>query len=136
MRHEAYERHDYRCWACNVPQDQAAYYKRLEAHEAYQIDYLKGSMKLDYVTALCHSCHSFIHKGRLSVLMQSGKISRQKYTNVMHHGLKVLHEAGYDLPGQQDEFAHVSWQEWHLVIEGEKYFSKFKDKDAWRAYYE
>jgi hypothetical protein len=135
VRQIAYATNDFRCWACNVHKSKAKYHRWLEAHEAYKIDYLKGRMELDLIVALCHSCHNFIHKGRLSILQDSGKITEEKFLDIITHGVSVLEEAGLSLLRPFDELEHVSWEDWRFVLDGEEFAPLFATQKDWEEHY-
>jgi len=84
VRHQAYAKYDYRCWACGKGKT------KLEGHENYRFDYKAGIAEFIGVVALCNYCHSFIHSGRLEILAKERKISRQKKSAIMRHGRAVL----------------------------------------------
>lgn len=92
-RQKVYKQQDYRCTACGVHKSEAKHHKWIEAHESYHIDYLKGCMEIDSIIGLCHSCHNFIHCGRLKMLCSRGEVTEDKYFDIMNHGFKVLREA-------------------------------------------
>ena len=94
VRQEAYEKNNYCCWACGVPKTKAVYHKWLEAHESYEIDYYKGVMRVDEIVALCHSCHNFIHDGRMKMLLERGEMTQERFDDIMAHGLKILTKFG------------------------------------------
>jgi len=69
---------DYHCWACGIHKTSAKYHRWLEAHEVYDIDYGTGRVEMKEVCALCHSCHQYIHDGRMQKLFEQGKLSFEK----------------------------------------------------------
>jgi hypothetical protein len=93
-RQAAYRRYDYCCWACGIHKRQAAYHHWLEGHEIYTIDYPRGRMELQEIVALCHSCHNFIHSGRMVMRLEAGELEPQKYVEIVNHGWSVLKAAG------------------------------------------
>ena len=95
---------------------EAKYHQWLEAHEDYDIDYETGEVNIKQIIPLCHSCHNFIHSGRLWM--------------VNHVGIK--HRCTSISLGDVDI---ADWDEWHLVLEGEKYYSKFKNYEEWEEFY-
>ena len=152
-RQEAYASTDYHCLACGVHKTQANYHQWLEAHEDYTIDYKKGEMKINKIIPLCHSCHNFIHSGRLSV---SGNI--EKIIDIVEHGLTILEAndlkafpytlhlakelkinhkckpCDYGIKSEKD--ICQNWNEWKLIFEGKEYYSKFNNFDDWKRFYE
>ncbi len=140
----------------------AKYHKWLEGHEYYDINYETGRVELIEITALCHSCHNFIHSGRLWKLFEKGDNSKDKTKDILLHGFRILKRNNLKpffgtayawlllqgesesnaakilknkglLPSENEEFA--DWQDWHLVINGEKHYTKYKDMNAWAETY-
>lgn len=134
-RKEAYAKRGYHCFACGVHVCDAKYYRWLEAHEFYDIDYETGKVTLNEIVALCHSCHSYIHSGLLTIRMETGQITKKMYKEIMQHGQQVLKKAGLKRPTKLCEDM-PSWEDWYLEFEGEKYYSPFRDYDAWKKHYE
>tara|TARA_R100001244_G_scaffold68988_1_gene56489 strand:- start:5275 stop:5847 length:573 start_codon:yes stop_codon:yes gene_type:complete len=153
-RQEAYSSTNYHCLACGVHKTDAKYHQWLEAHEDYTINYKAGTMEVKEIIPLCHSCHNFIHSGRLYVTNQ--KTNPDKIFDILRHGLKILEDN--DLPGfegtiematklkiehncksiddgikSNDDLA--KWSDWRLILDGQEYYSKFKDFDEWQEYY-
>jgi len=97
-RKEAYAKYDDCCHACGTHKTKAWYRKNLEGHEIYSIDYDKKRVRLVEVVALCHSCHNFIHVGRLIKNYNQDVISESYLRNVLSWGVGLL--SRYDLsPG-------------------------------------
>jgi hypothetical protein len=158
-RQEAYSKHDYKCWACGVPKQHAEFHQWLEAHEDYDIDWQSGKVELKEIVALCHSCHNFIHNGRLYTIYKEGQVGRSRVMHILEHGFGICERNNVQpyfgayltlnlMNGQELEeaiinakskgwFPHIeaSWDKWHLVIEGHQYYSPFKDFDAWKQYW-
>lgn len=93
-RKQVYKEQGWCCIACGVKKEEAKYHQWLEAHESYKINYTKGFMVLEEIIALCHSCHNFIHCGRLQILYYKNEISFCKFRHIMLHGFKVLKDKG------------------------------------------
>lgn len=135
-RHKAYEVAGFCCQACGVPRREALYRQWLEAHEFYVIDYAKGLVTFDHLVALCHACHNFIHDGRLAMLLDEGKISADRYQDILHHGRMLLKGAGLT---EQHSLRHdpgcriANWKRWRMVIDGKKYGPSTKSYDEWLA---
>lgn len=158
-RQEAYAKHDYRCFACGIPKAQADYHQWLEAHEDFEIDWSTGRVELREIVALCHSCHNFIHNGRLWAIYKDGQIDRNKVVNIIESGFGICKRNNvqpyfgayltkYLLHGQTEEVAienakkkgwyptvEAPWEHWHLVIEGIKYYSPFKSLNEWKEHW-
>jgi hypothetical protein len=164
-RQLAYAEQDYHCWACGVHKTSAKYHQWLEAHEVYNIDYSTGRVEMEDICALCHSCHQYIHDGRMQKLLEQGKLSFEKYLDILAHGERIvkayLRKVAVNYRGEawkqpfeatmpfQDTFPNVSvpglprpvqssaeWQEWHLVVEGQEYYTRFSDIQEWADYYQ
>ena len=159
-RYKAYAKHDYHCWACGIHKLDAKYHQWLEGHECYIINYKDGIMELKEIVALCHSCHNFIHSGRLLQLSIKGDIGKAKALDILNHGFHILLAnrlkpfvaaiiCWCSLMGYNNEtilelskramplpMDFAEWNDWHLIIEGKKYYSLFKDIDDWRKHYQ
>lgn len=159
VRQFAYARHDYRCYACGTPKKNAFYHKWLEAHEDYDIDWETGKVELREIVALCHSCHNFIHSGRLYTIYLNGEIGKDKVMNILDHGFDICKRnhiipyygaflVRYMLEGYPEKMAEefaikdgwfphkmAEWDKWHLVVEGKSYYSPFKNLEEWKQYW-
>ena len=164
-RKAAYKANNDCCYACGVHKSQAAFKNHMEAHESYTMDYELGSMEIIEIVALCHSCHSFIHSGRLKALMGTktgtSKVNAKK---ILEHGMGVLAAAKLepfygtamfycemfpyhshidflrsrveDLREKQEPAKmQQDYKKWHLILDGEKYYSRFKNQDDWSRFY-
>lgn len=145
-RKEAYASTGYRCLACGIEKQNALYHHWLEGHEDYTIDFNKYQYRLNRVVPLCHACHNFIHDGRLTILYEKGEISQRKFNTITNHGNSVLsvsnlplrNTAWWTAPEYYREMFPENvgtWDKWHILIEGKKYFSKFKDYGDWYSFY-
>lgn len=134
-REKVYRNQDYKCLVCGIEKIKAKYHKWLECHEMYDVNYNTGEVKFIELVALCHSCHNFIHSGRLKVLYQTGKISEQRYNDILDHGLKILRDNNLNKILTHE--CNASWDDWHLLMpDGKKYYSNFKDYEEWRNFYD
>lgn len=157
VRQEAYAKNDYHCWACGTHKEKALYRNWLEAHESYKIDYQDGRVELEEIVALCHSCHNFIHSGRMLALYKKYKFKRDKACHILTRGLEMLemyrlqpfHGARVgqlvicDGLNEKDATALAisegllpetdvaEWSRWHLVLDGEKHYTPYKDMAEW-----
>lgn len=120
-RKAAYESTGFHCAACGVYKTLAKGIQRLEGHEVYDTDYVRGRMTYLETVPLCHYCHSYIHCGRLRYLLERGEVSHQTYTAIIQHGDRVLQEAGLVKPDPILCGSFVGWDDWCLVINGKKY---------------
>lgn len=164
VRRIAYLEHNNHCWACGIHKSKAKYHKWLEAHEVYQIDYQTGRVELLKICALCHSCHNYIHDGRMQMMVRNGRIRLEKYIDILIHGEKIINQYltslnkdhqgitwkqpfeptfpfQYSFPNFQVGLPQLvenkaSWSDWHLVLNGNVYYSRFSDFDEWQAYYQ
>lgn len=144
----AYEKTDDHCYACGIHKTKSPYRKYLEAHESYDIYYDTCTVQLKEVVALCHSCHSYIHVGRLLKQYHEGVISRNYLTNILNHGIMVLSRAELKPQATQaihwlmlskaysksdaihyaikqglerDKFRLETWDNWKIIIDGKTY---------------
>lgn len=135
QRNKSYEEQDFHCHACGIHKEEAQYKKWLEGHEHYEIDYTTGRVEFIKVVALCHACHNYIHNGRLQSLLDDGTIQRARFNQIIKHGELVLKLAGYTNYRPSYPPISVEWNDWHMVIEGKKYYSPFTDYDDWKEYH-
>jgi hypothetical protein len=132
-RKAAYFAADYKCEACGVKKQNAKYHQWLEAHELYEMDYPNGKMIFKRLVALCHSCHNYIHSGRLQMLLNSGKISQKKYDDIISHGDNLLEK--YNIKKKTYKGKVAEWEDWRLVFEGKEYKGKFYSFEEWEDFY-
>lgn len=132
VRQEAYRSTDFHCAACGVPKHLAQFVQHLEAHEVYEIDYLMGLSVFVEVVPLCNCCHSYIHGGRLSWLLETGKITHARYASVIQHGERVLRVAKLPLRKVYNGPC-ADWSSWRLVIDGKEYRPLYKNQQEWEA---
>jgi len=132
-RLEVYSKNNYCCWACGVHKTDARYHRWLEAHEEYDINYKKGKVKLVGLVALCHSCHNFIHDGRMRMLVQSGDMDYGKMVDILDHGDRILKSNSLVKEHYTGKIAE--WSKWYLLLNNKKYYSKFKDMNEWAEYF-
>ena len=163
VRQVAYAENNYRCWACGIPKQEAAYRSWLEAHESYDIDYATGRVELKEIVALCHACHNFIHSGRLYSMCLKNEYNWQRACKILERGLGILGRYGIEPYFQavlaqlvlcerktEEEALEIvasmglfpphdgpvaPWQDWHLVIDGETYPTRFEDIHEWAEEY-
>lgn len=160
-RKKAYNTFNNHCWACGTHKDESLYRQYLEAHEDYDINWKTGKVKLKEIVALCHSCHNFIHSGRLLAIYRAGEVAKDYVECILRHGFSICRwgevtpfigayvtegiikgmstdEAwayGRNKGGWEPPEYIASWENWHLVLENEKYYSKFKDINEWQEYH-
>ena len=161
-RQEAYKATNFRCAACGIHKNSAAWHPWLEAHEYYDVDYKNGVVRLIEIVALCHSCHNFIHSGRMTALWEKKEIESGKAKLILEHGFRqlrrikakpnpvaamlwcrikglpdpeaVLKSAGIK-PQVVEPWRSVPWDEWYLDFEGRWHYSLFEDEEDWAAHY-
>jgi len=129
QRQKAYKKNNYCCWACGIHKSEAKYHNWLEAHESYKINYEEGWMKLEEIVALCHSCHNFIHSGRLKVLLERGEIDQEKYNDIISHGQHIIDKFGLIKTESPSKFA--DWGKWRLILNNKEYYTPYKDESDW-----
>lgn len=132
-RHESYTRSEYRCLACGVHKTEAKYHRWLEAHELYDYDYHNGILTFKEIVALCHSCHNYIHSGRMQVLVNRGKMAQSKMDDIKHHGNSIIKQNNLKRPTPPEMCAE--WDDWKMVIYGQEYKGKFRDYEEWLNFY-
>lgn len=136
-RKEAYKSTNYHCIVCGVHKTRAKYHKWLEAHEVYKIDYEKGRLTYIETVPLCHSCHNYIHVGRMEYLVSVRKMEVRVMREIVCHGNRILKEAKLLKKKQNREKITNSadWKDWRLVVFGKEYGPAFKSYDEWKAYH-
>jgi hypothetical protein len=156
-RKKAYAVNNYHCFACGVWIHKAVIHPWLEAHEVYKVNDRTGKVALKEVVALCHSCHNFIHMGRILKLLEIGKIDAKVAKEIIVHGLFQVSTHKVGITREQLETAEaivgdtlnytqykikapyyytLQWNLWYLWFEGKKYYSLFKNETEWRQYYD
>lgn len=95
-RRQVYGVNNYHCFACGINSTDAPVHQWLEGHECY--DYLWDDRVLKYreTVALCHSCHNFVHCGRLYNVYLDGGVSKDILESILLHGFRILHRAGLE----------------------------------------
>jgi len=103
------------------------------------IDYEAGTAEMLYISALCHSCHNFIHSGRMQMILGTEEMPPEKYNDILQHGEKILGIAlkkSIKHPFVKEMFAPIAeWDKWRLILDGQEYYSKFKDISEWYRFY-
>jgi hypothetical protein len=162
QRRKAYAEFNDRCWACGCHKMDNPYRQYLEAHETYLVDYNRGAAVFDRVVALCHTCHNFIHSGRLWALYERGELCPEFVEDVIRRSMGLLKADNLKpfyfarwvelklFSGLGDEIIMdrirkegytivdenlVPWRRWHLVLNGQKYLGLFRNEQEWEAYY-
>lgn len=130
-RKAAQQATNFRCHACAVPKEVAKFRQWLEGHELYHTDYANGKLHYVETVALCHSCHNYIHDGRLSILLEKGDVHHSKFSYIMSHGNSVLSKAGLSRPSKIQRDNEIidkiknnecaPWEDWRLVLFGKEY---------------
>lgn len=125
-----------RCDACAISKEKAEYHKWLEGHECYDINYSAGTSTFTEIVGLCHSCHNYIHQGRMRSLAKQGWFSESKLQNVLHHGRNVLALARID-PDLKKESndSCATWWRWRLIIHGVEYKPFYRSYDELKKRY-
>lgn len=90
LRVEIYKKYHNRCIVCGVSKLSAKRYKRLEAHENWDINYTTGICAVKSIEPLCNFCHSFIHSGKLTMDLQEKRISLAMYKDILKQGFSIL----------------------------------------------
>lgn len=133
QRQIAYAKTEYCCAACGVHKTEAKYHHWLEAHELYDIQYWCGRMQFVEIVALCHSCHNYIHSGRMRALVDKGEMSQEKFNEIIKHGENVL--AGVLQKTAVSYEVECKWADWCMVFDGVEYPPIYKTYEEWNAHY-
>jgi hypothetical protein len=131
QRQFAYSKASYHCEACGVHKRMAKYHDWLEAHEIYDIDYRKGTATFVRLAALCHSCHNYIHSGRMQALVNKKQFAAEKQQYILERGDKLT--KGLRRPPEPSYVA--PWDQWKLIVEGIEYERYFNTYEDWCKYY-
>jgi len=152
IRIQVYRKYEYHCIACGISKFLAKGHKWLEAHEYWNIDYMKGICEIKSIEPLCHYCHNFIHSGRLSMIIGKEK-TIDETIQILEHGFEIIHnnklkcfpstlELGYFLKCNTydvDSYIlpddNILWSDWKLIWDGKEYYSKFASFEEWRKFY-
>lgn len=162
-RQQVYASTGYTCLACGVEKKNAKFHQWLEAHEYYKFDYSIGLIEIEKIIPLCHSCHNYIHSGRLMKQLFKSEITEQKFWTIVKHGtdvlsnanlqnnpfmLSVLHSVSdaYNVPPWANELLSlpisfpeggedVPWEKWRLKFNGKLYEPIHKSYTAWKSFY-
>ena len=146
IRREAYAKNNYHCWACGVYRaydtdrlrfdDESG--ETLDCHEFYRIDYKNHIMELVEFVALCKSCHSFVHSGRMNSMYEKGQLDEEDCYIITQHGNRVLTEAGLDPTAKEVDTRDYKkdWKKWRLVLDSVEYFSTMRDEWDWFKKYQ
>ena len=151
QRRKAYEKNNFCCWACGIHKTEANYYHWLEAHECYKIDYHKGVMEMKLITALCHTCHNYIHNGRLMMQVNKGEASQNFYNDVLEYGNSILsRRIDKTLPYElifltftleslgsvtSKKQTSAKWENWRLIIGKKEFKPLHKSFEEWKEFY-
>jgi hypothetical protein len=132
-RRKAYAAAFYCCEACGIPKQDAKYHQWLEAHEYYAFDYDRGRLKLLKLVALCHSCHCFIHDGRMRMMVSSGDMTEEMYDAIIEHGSAILTDAGLlsEWLNRHRKRCDVAWADWRMEINGKLYGPSSMSQADW-----
>lgn len=117
------------CMACGVWQYKAEYHQWLECHEEYIYDWAKYTLYYSGAVAICHSCHNYIHSGRMRMLLESGEMSQEKYDTIRAHGDKLTRGLQrYALP----KIPMNTWAKWRMIVNGKRYGPSTKNMKSWK----
>ena len=140
-RRKSYAVNNYHCHSCGSfhPYEEARQRfeeLKLHAHECYDIDYENCTIKLKEIVALCECCHNYIHSGRLGALYDQGYLDEEACWTIISHGERILSENNLKKLVKVDERCYnKEWNKWCLVLDGKKYYSKFKNEEEWEKHY-
>jgi hypothetical protein len=148
-RKEAYKSTNYHCLACGVEKAKAKGKQWLEAHEFWNINYTTGICTMTKIVPLCHYCHNFIHSGRLYLCK-----SHEEIIDILEHGFQILKNnklkcffgtseiakrcgaRTFGVKPEKVKRCNVRWEAWRVILEGEEYYSTFRDEQEWADHWE
>lgn len=154
-RREAYRRFNDHCWACRTHKSKSRYRKYLDAHECYVINYQEGTATFVGVSALCYSCHNYIHDGRMLALCAKRRFPVSRYNAIITHGNRILSKNGIDFkkqpgeqlmvplfdnpfveePGRMRANTTPRWSQWRLILGETTYRPLYNSEEEWRKHY-
>ena len=140
-RREAYANNNYHCYSCGVFADFDTERQRfrdlkLHAHECYDINYEQCFMELKEIVALCPFCHDYIHSGRMNAMYDQGILDEEDCFLIRNRGDGVIEKIKRNTLELYDKRDYIKeWSKWYMVIDGKKYYSKFKDYEEWKQFY-
>lgn len=141
-----------RCQACGE------FSGNLEAHETYGTDYKTGVAKYLKTVMLCHSCHNFIHSGRLEMIAGKEK-TIEEVKAILAHGFRILAAANRTEGRKLKAFpatceladalqvkrhgvrasklpdSTVPWEAWRLEINNKRFAPVFPTYGAWENHF-
>lgn len=123
---------NYCCHACGVNVNDAEIHKRLEAFPIYEK--ILGATGIEYkgCAALCHLCYCSANYKTSAALFNKGFMSADKFDLIWTHRNLMFVKSGFI---ESEVFPIKNWNEWFLKIEGQVYFSKFKNEEACDNFY-
>jgi hypothetical protein len=148
-RREALARTNHTCTACGVAEKDCGW---LEGHEYWDINYKTGACEVKSIEPLCHKCHNFIHSGRLAMIMGKDK-TKEEVIDILEHGFAILAQNDlkcypytlmfaenlgaltYGVKAYKLPKIEAKWEDYHLIIDGERYDSQFKSYEDWNRFY-
>jgi hypothetical protein len=133
-RNKCYIKYNFHCLACGIPKYKAKYHQWLEAHEVYDYKYIDGILTFIELVPLCHSCHNYIHSGRMQHLVNLGKFDYEKQQDILNYGDNIIEKHKLKKPELPNKCAE--WSKWKMIVFGKEYYSKFKDVNEWIEYYD
>lgn len=122
-RYAAYAANNYCCCACGVHSSQDPFEQAPEAHEHYDFNHRKRIATYQQTYCLCHSCHCFIHSGRLWGMYRNLIIPKEKVEYIVLSRLKLLEARNlqpfyYDLMIREMLNGSGETKAYHTVIGG------------------
>ena len=103
LRKKAYVRAGGKCMICGA---QAS---RLEAHEQWEYDDIKGVQKLKNIVAICKPCHEVVHIGRTQLLGKEREAS-EHFMQVNNCSYAEYRKALGDANEKHRERSKREWQ--------------------------
>lgn len=97
------------------------------------MDYKAGKMTFVRLVALCHSCHNYIHDGRMMMMVDQGVMSEEKYYDIERHGINLLNSNGLPSRARRPKGPIAEWNKFRMVFEGKEYGPSSKNYSEWLA---
>lgn len=137
VRSACYRASGRQCACCGMFFSQVVGYPRPEAHEVYDIDYVRGRATYVEAVALCHWCHMSIHIGMVENTFLQGQFTPEEYAYVHNHRQKYVKRAleeGHRYPDMEPG-EKVPWADWRMIVEGKEHGPIYKSYGEWLAHY-
>lgn len=101
----------YKCQICGADCSESG---SMDAHELYDIDYVKGTSTFKRVVGICKNCHNFYHSGRLITLYRRRNplYPSSKVLSIVEHGFQVIYKWNQAHPDEPKLKAYETFLEY------------------------